>query len=297
MTLTGPAFAGVLAHAMPGAGLRWWYPEVLAVILAFCTLYLYLVGPYRERWGLAEEVEPRRVQYFLAAMAVMAIAEASPIHDVSERYLFSVHMSQHVLLTMVMAPLLIVGTPPWLIRRAFRWPGVKALLAFLTRPVIALLAFNLVNAAWHLPLFYQAPLITHWLHPVQHVILVVTALMMWWPLVSEMPELPRLSYGGQVIYIFLILLVQLPIFAGITFSDSVFYEFYAAAPDLWGMAPLADQQAAGVVMKLGGMIILLYFMGRAVFRWAREEGASDLRGQRSAGPGRAAGGLTDVHAS
>ena len=297
MALTGLGFAGVLAHALPGAGLRWWYPEVLAVILAFCTIYLYLVGPYRERQGLAEGLEPRRVQYFLAAMAVMALSEASPIHDVSERYLFSMHMSQHVLLTMVMAPLLIVGTPPWLVRQAMRWPGVRAVLRFLTRPVIALLTFNVVNAAWHLPLFYQAPLLNHWLHPVQHVILVITALMMWWPLLSEMPELPRLSYGAQVIYIFLILAVQLPIFAGITFSDSVFYEFYAAAPELWGMAPLADQQAAGVIMKLGGMVILLYFMGRAFFRWAREEGASDLRVRTRGRPERAAGSLTDLHAS
>lgn len=297
MTLTGLAFTGVLAHAMPGSGLRWWYPEVLAVILAFCTLYFYLVGPYRERWGLAEGVERRQLYYFTGAMLVMALSEATPIHGVSEQYLFSMHMFQHVLLTMIMAPLLIAGTPPWLIRRAFRWPGVRALLSFLTRPVIALLAFNVVNAAWHLPYFYQAPLLTHWLHPVQHVILVVTALMMWWPLLSRMPELPRLSYGGQVVYIFLILLVQLPVFAGITFADSVFYEFYAAAPDIWGMAPLADQQAAGMVMKIGGMAILIYFMGRAFFRWAREEGAMDTHRHRRGRAGSVQGGLTDVHAS
>ncbi|HLT58410.1 MAG: cytochrome c oxidase assembly protein [Limnochordales bacterium] len=296
MALSGWAMGGVLAHAVAN-GWRWWYPEVWAVILTFCTLYYYLVGPYRERWGLADRVERRHLLCFTAAMLVMAISEATPIHGISEQYLFSVHMLQHVLLTMVMAPLLIAGTPPWLIRRAFRWPGVKPLLTFLTRPIIALLAFNVVNAAWHLPYFYQAPLITHWLHPVQHIIMVVTALMMWWPLLSEVPELPRLSYGGQVIYIFLILLVQLPVFAGITFSNSVFYEFYAAAPEIWGMAPLADQQAAGVTMKLGSLIILVYFMGRAFFRWAREEGARGGWGPSAPGPRAGQASWQDLRAS
>ncbi|OUM99837.1 MAG: hypothetical protein BAA04_03005 [Firmicutes bacterium ZCTH02-B6] len=265
------ALGGVLLHAMPGGALRWWYPEVLTVICAFFTVYCYLVGPYRERWGLAEGVERQRFYYFTAGLAVMALSEATPIHFISEEHLFSVHMLQHVLLTMVMAPLLIAGTPPWLVQRALQRPWAMRLLRGLTRPVVTLLAFNIVNAAWHLPYFYQAPLISHWLHPIQHVLLVVTALMMWWPLLSDVPQLPRLSYGAQVVYIFMILLVQLPVFAGITFADSVFYEFYAAAPDPWGVSPLEDQQAAGIIMKIGGMAILIYFMGRAFFRWAREE--------------------------
>jgi len=196
-------------------------------------------------------------------------------------------MLQHVLLTMVMAPLLIAGTPPWLVQRALRRPWVMRVMRGLTRPVVTLLAFNIVNAAWHLPYFYQAPLLNHWLHPIQHLVLVATALMMWWPLLSEVPELPRLSYGAQVVYIFLILLVQLPVFAGITFADSVFYEFYAAAPDPWGVSPLEDQQAAGIIMKIGGMAILIYFMGRAFFRWFREEGAVAGGPLRTSGEGSA----------
>ena len=285
---------GVLAHALPGGVLRWWYPEVLAVILAFVTVYLYLVGPYREQLGLAPDLERRHLGCFMAAMLVMAISEATPIHYISEEHLFSVHMLQHVLLTMVMAPLMILGTPPWLIQHALGRRWVARLARALTRPVVTLLAFNFVNAAWHLPYFYQAPLISHWLHPIQHVLLVVTALMMWWPLVSEVPELPRLSYGAQVVYIFLILAVQLPVFAGITFSDSVFYEFYAAAPDPWGIEPLADQQAAGMIMKIGGMAILIYFMGRAFFRWAREEAGS---GPAQPAAGSQQSGLSDAHAS
>ncbi|MBO8140627.1 MAG: cytochrome c oxidase assembly protein [Firmicutes bacterium] len=279
---------GVLAHAQAGA-LRWWYPEVLAVIFGFCTVYFYLVGPVRERLGLADRIERRPMIFFTAAMAVMALAEATPLHGLSEDYLFSVHMLQHVLLTMVMPPLFIAGLPDWLVSYILRWPGMRRVLTALTRPVVALLAFNIVNAAWHLPYFYEAPLLTHWLHPVQHALMVITALMMWWPLVSSSRELPALSYGAQVVYIFLILLVQLPVFAGITFADSVFYEFYAQAPSVWGLSPLADQQLAGVVMKLGGMIVMLSYMGRAFIRWVQED-------RRELGPAPHSKGLGGSHA-
>src|SRR5690606_3348222 len=145
------------------------------------------------------------------------------------------------------------------------------------------IAFNAVNAAWHLPVFYQAVLLHHWIHVVQHIVLVFTALMMWWPILSPSRELPRLPYGAQTLYIFLLLLLQLPVFAPIIFSESLFYEFYVAAPDMWGLEPLADQQLAGAVMQLGGMTVMVIFMGRAFFRWARQESSPGLRSRSSEG--------------
>lgn len=262
---------GVIAHAMPGTMLRWWYPEVWAIILGFCTIYFYLVGPFREQHRLAPKVDGKHVAYFSAAMFVMFVSEGSPIHHVSEKFLFSVHMTQHVLLTMIMAPLLIMGTPDWLISYGLRFGWVRKTMTFLTRPVVALLIFNLVNATWHLPHFYQAVLLHHWIHIVQHVVLVFTALMMWWPILSQSKELPRLGYGAQALYIFLLLLLQLPVFAPIIFAESLFYEFYVAAPSMWGLEPLPDQQLAGAVMQVGGMAVMIVFLGRAFFRWAREE--------------------------
>jgi len=138
---------GVLAHGMPGTTLRWWYPEVWAVVLAFCTIYFYLVGPFRERHGLAPRMELPETLYFLAAMLVMFVSEGTPIHHVSEKFLFSMHMTQHVLLTMVMAPLLIRGTPGWLVSYGLRFPWLRKTLTFLTRPVIALIALSAEKAA------------------------------------------------------------------------------------------------------------------------------------------------------
>lgn len=271
---------GVLAHSMTSHTIRFWYPEVWAVILAFCTIYFYLVGPFRERHQLAPRAERRDTLYFLAAMFVLLVSEGTPLHHVAEKYLFSVHMTQHVLLTMVMAPLFIQGIPAWLIRYFLRYPWIRKTLTFLTRPVVALITFNAINAAWHLPLFYQAVLVHHWFHIVQHVVFVLTALMMWWPIVSRSPELPPLPYGAQALYIFGLLMVQVPLFAPIIFADAQFYEFYAAAPDVWGIGGLSDQQLAGAVMELGGMTLMVYFMARAFFRWVREETSPKYRAER-----------------
>lgn len=271
----------ILAHS-PGSTLRWWYPEVWAIILSFCTIYFYLVGPFRERHNLAPRMEWKETFYFLGAMFVMFVSEGTPIHHVAEKFLFSVHMTQHVLLTMVMAPLFIRGLPDWLISYFLRYGWIRKTLKFITHPVIALIAFNAVNAAWHLPYFYQAVLLHHWIHIAQHVILVFTALMMWWPILSPSSELPALPYGAQTLYIFLLLLLQLPVFAPIIFSESLFYEFYVEAPSMWGLEPLPDQQLAGAVMQLGGMTVMAYFMGRAFFRWARQESAPRYRSSDTA---------------
>ena len=119
-------------------------------------------------------------------------------------------------------------------------------------------------------------------HIVQHVVLVFTALMMWWPILSPSRELPGCLTARRLVYIFLLLLLQLPVFAPIIFSESLFYEFYVAAPDMWGLEPLADQQLAGAVMQLGGMAVMVYFMGRAFFRWAKAETSPGLRSSEGA---------------
>lgn len=273
---------GVLAHGMPGTMLRWWYPEVWAIVLAFCTIYFFLIGPFREKHNLAPRAELKDTLYFVAAMFVMFVSEGTPIHHVSEKFLFSMHMTQHILLTMVMAPLLIMGTPPWLISYGLRFPWIRKTMKLITHPVIAIIAFNAINAAWHLPFFYQAVLLHHWIHIVQHIVFVFTSLMMWWPILSRSPELPRLSYGVQTLYIFVLLLLQLPVFAPIIFSESLWYDFYVEAPTMFGLEPLPDQQLAGAVMQLGGMTVMAIFMGRAFFRWVREETSPRYRSSQSA---------------
>ena len=95
--------------------------------------------------------------------------------------------------------------------------------------------------------------------------------MMWWPILSAVPELPRLSYPLQMAYLFLQSLLPAVLASFITFSDGVVYRFYGEAPRIWGLSPVDDQQIAGGLMKLVGSLILWGFIAVAFFRWYQRE--------------------------
>ena len=188
-------------------------------------------------------------------------------------------MVQHLLFTLVAAPLLLAGTPTWLWQALLRGPGVMPIARVLTNPLVAFSVFNAVLLLTHLPPVVDLALRHHEFHLLVHVVLVVSALMMWWPILSIVPELPRLSYPLQMAYLFLQSLLPAVLASFITFSEGVVYEFYGEAPRIWGLSPIDDQQIAGGIMKLAGSIILWSFIAVAFFRWYQRE-EQESRGPR-----------------
>lgn len=248
-----------------------WHPGVLSLALLLITAYLFTVGPLRRRLELGPPLPLRMQAAGVAGLALIYVAEGTPLHILSEQYLFSAHMVQHLLLTMVMAPLVLLGTPDWLVRLPLRLRPVTVAARWLTRPVLALVLFNLVYSIWHLPVLYNTALVYHWFHMVQHALLVPAALLMWWPLLSPAPELPRLPEPAQLLYIFLVGVSQMAAFGAVTFAEHVLYGEYAQAPRVWGLSAAADQQLAGAIMKVGGMSVLLIGLGVIFFPWAYRE--------------------------
>jgi len=98
-----------------------------------------------------------------------------------------------------------------------------------------------------------------------------TGLLSWWPLLSPVRELPRLSYPGQMLYIFLIAIPAGLLSAVLVFAERVLYPSYTAAPRLWGLTALADQQAGALVMMLPGKAIYLIALTIVFFIWFNEE--------------------------
>ena len=96
---------------------------------------------------------------------------------------------------------------------------------------------------------------------------------MWWPILSPVEELPRLSYPLQMAYLFVLSLLPSVLAAFLTFGQGVFYKFYADAPRTWSLSVIEDQQFAGFVMKILGSLILWGFMGFAFFKWYERETA------------------------
>src|SRR5207253_1285282 len=140
---------------------------------------------------------------------------------------------------------------------------------------IASFAGALVVPLWHFPAFYEAALRHHPLHILQRLVFLATAVIMWWPVLSALPELPRASYGTQLLYLFALGLPMSLAGALITLADGVLYPFYVSAPRVWGLTPAADQQLGGLLMWVVGTIYLWVAASVVWFRWSAREESGD----------------------
>lgn len=243
-------------------------PSVVVGLAVLTGGYCLGVGPLRRRYGWAERVDRGQPLSFLAGILVIYFALGSPLHDLAEVYLFSAHMVQHELLILVAAPLLLAGTPGWLLRPFLRAPGILAVGRLLTQPLMAFAIYNVVFALWHYPPVYESALRNHDLHIFEHLTLMAAGVILWWPVLSPLAELPRLPLLGQAAYLLAQMFPCSAVGALITLPRDVLYPFYVAAPRIWGISPLADQQIGGVIMWAGGNF---YFMIAGVvvfFLWA-----------------------------
>jgi putative membrane protein len=147
-------------------------------------------------------------------------------------------------------------------------PALIRLGRVLTRPVIAYAACNIVFAVSHLPQFYDLTLRSHSVHIGEHVVFMVTAVLLWWPLLSPLPELPRISYPMQLLYVFLQVLPGSVIGGLLANTESVIYQIYAAAPRITGLSPVQDHQLGAIVMWVGGGTFWLVAFTVIFFKWA-----------------------------
>ena len=246
-------------------------PVLIGGILAVALAYYLATGPLRERLAPGEPFRAGHAAWFYGALALFYVVEGSPLHDLAERYLLSAHMVQHLLLSYVVARMFIVGVPAWLWRAMLTNRRVFGVARVALRPLVTFTVFSLFFALWHVPVIYQAALMNPTLHHVEHLVFLVTAIMVWWPILSPIEELPRAPYLVRLAYLFTLPIAQLPVFAGITFSPDVVYPIYAMAPRVFGLSPLADQALAGAIMKVFGLLFFSVPFARIFFEWYQRE--------------------------
>jgi putative membrane protein len=248
------------------------HPSVLLGTGLLGALYFYGIGPWRRRHGLGPPASPAQIVSFCTALAVLLVSLNGPVHDLSDYYLFSVHMVQHLVLTLVFPPLLLGGIPGWLLRPVAIRPRVVAVARALTQPWVAALLFSASIAIWHLRPFYDLMMRSHEVHIATHLMFMVTATLMWWPVMSRIPELPRLQPLPGILYLFLVCLPMQVVGAMITFSDELLYPWYAAAPRSGGLSPLDDQRLGGLLMWIPGNLWIFGAIAVLFFRWSAEDG-------------------------
>jgi putative membrane protein len=235
-------------------------------------LYAWGVGPARRRWRLGPPVGRQQVVCFSLAMLLLVVSLNGPMHHLSDYFLLSVHMLQHMLLALLFPPLLLAGLPGWLFTPLLRREAWLRVGRFLTRPITALLLFTFTMIGWHVPQAYELALRDHDVHIAQHLMFLATAVILWWPIAGPATELPRLTYLWQIAYLFFMQLPMIALGAVLTMADGPIYPFYATAPRVFSfLPPLEDQQIAGLFMWLPGHLVLWIPMGMIFFRWWRAQ--------------------------
>lgn len=229
-------------------------PVLIGGLLAMIVGYSLMIGPLRTRLAPQEPFPVRHAIFFYSGVLLFYWAEGSPLHDLAERYSFMAHMFQHNIVSYAVAPLLLAGTPIWLARILLTGKFIYPITRIVLSPIPAFAIFNLLYAMWHLPIVYEAALRDTTLHHTQHLIFLTMSLIVWWPVLSRVPELPRPAELGQLAYIFLLPVAQMPVFGLITFSDHVLYPSYELAPTWLVGTRLADQAMAGAIMKITGFV-------------------------------------------
>lgn len=268
-------------------------PTIGTLAVTILAGYLYWRGArYARRTGIGKPVRALQAVSFYAGLLVLVLAVASPFDALADRS-FAAHMAQHAALILVVAPLLLLSDPFWRLWRALpiswrrdslRWLMQRrrvrhlwgAVEALMRRPVVALILFLAVFMLWHLPPLYDLALRVEVVHGFEHACFLAVALLFWAQVIPAFPILPRMSYIKRVGYLF-VAGVTLHLFSIlIALAQQPIYSFYASNP-----TAIADQQAAGAMMDVSGMIVftiaLLVFLGL----WLRDE---DRKGAAATAP-------------
>jgi putative membrane protein len=271
---------------------RTWSFEPTVVGLLVLSGWLYWRG-VRRLWREPGSEAGRRLGVraweawcYAGGWFALFVALVSPLHAWG-RVLFSAHMTQHEVLMLVAAPLLVLGRPlvPMLRALPVGWARAvgnagrarwwQTVWRVITNPLVAWAIHAVALWVWHIPLLFQAVLDHEWVHTLQHLSFFLSALLFWWALVHGRQG--ALGYGAGVLYLFTTALHSGLLGALITFATSAWYPAYTGLTASWGLTPLEDQQLGGLIMWIPAGLVYVV-AGLALFGgWLRASEARVVR--------------------
>jgi putative membrane protein len=228
-------------------------------------------------------VTPLQVVCFSSGLLALLVASDWPIHDLGENYLFSVHMAQHLAYSILAAPLLLLGTPTWMARALLSPPFLLRSVRWWARFFPATILFNAVVVFTHIPAVVDAAVHNGLVHFLVHALVFVSALIVWMPLASPLPEVPRLQPLLRMLFLFLQAVVPTIPASFLTFGSRPLYRFYEGVPRVYdSLSAIEDMRIAGLLMKIAAGVVLWVIIAIVFFRWyaVEEVGTSSRRVSR-----------------
>lgn len=257
-----------------------WYPDpiVLFGVLSAGFLYFRYTGHKRDVFMHSAPVPLPKQLSFYGGLAAVVIGLLSPIGVLADQYWLSAHMVQHAFLTMIIPPMLLWGTPVWMIDAFIRrFPRAWGIWRFVTRPVLAFLLAHLPYSIAHYPVIYESMLNYDILHIFYHQIFFFTAFVAWWPIMAPGREYGQLAPPVQILYFFVQTIPGQIVGAMIALADRPLYQPYIDAPRVLGLSVMVDQQIAGMIMWVATGTIYLGLMAIVFFRWAAAEDRAEAK--------------------
>lgn len=267
----GLAYGGSRAIDSTPLWLAWTFdPSLVIGFAALLGIYFSAIGPLRRRYGWADSVNRWQVASFVAGVAVLIIALMSPLDELGDSFLFSMHMVQHMLIGVVAPPLLVLGTPGWVLDPLLKHPLLRRVTRIVAHPVFAFGLFNLDLWLWHLPPLYDATLTNEYLHIVEHLTFMALGVVFWLPVIARSSQIPKMARPVAVLYLFGGCQPMVALGALLTLANSVFYTPYLEAPRIWGIDALADQQLGGLIMWLPSNVPYLIALSVIFIKWVND---------------------------
>ncbi len=258
---------------------------IIGMLAVFFWWAFNRLGPSLKAAGRISAAGPlvskHQKRWIVGGIAATFVFSYWPLHDIAEKYLFLVHMTQHTVFTMIAPACLLLGSPDWLWGWALSKPFFRAIIRFNSKPIVALLVFNALIAFTHWPRLVERSLHNELLHFTIHLILFTSATFMWIPVINRRPELTVLNKPVKMMYLFAQSIVPTVPAAFLAMSKKVMYRTYETAPRMiHGLDAIGDQQLAAAVMKIlvGGYLwVIVGFLFASWWRDSKDGTTTDHR--------------------
>jgi putative membrane protein len=252
--------------------------EVWLLVASIAALGIYaakVVQPKAVAAGHAP-ISRRQVAWFWSALFVLWMATDYPLHDLAEERLYSLHMVQHALLTVVVPPMFLLSIPEWLARLMLGDGWLKRFVYFWARPMRAVGVNLLLVALSHWAWAVNTSIDVAAVHYAMHTVLVASFFFVWTSICGPLPEL-RSTPPVKIVTLFLVSIIPTIPSGFLVAAEGALYSGYDRAIRLWGLTVVEDQQLAGVVMKVVTGFYLWGIIAVIFFRWATSQRGERVR--------------------